>query len=99
VTPAEVLAWRAIAASADADGVSRAVLRTGSRPGQLYALTWLRDRDPQAYRRAAADLRRRGGDVEAQQGCIVFGAPIAVLLDEIERGDWTRDLWSEAAGR
>ena len=98
-TPTEVLAWRAIATSRAADSVFRTVLRTGGPTGQLYALIWLRDRDPVGFQRAAATLRHEAREVEAQQGCIVYRAPIAMILDAIERGDWTRDLWSEPARR
>src|SRR5437588_5967700 len=92
LTPNEVLAWRVVFHSPDADSIFQNLLGNASVAGQLYALAGLRFNDSNAFAKAAARLRARAGRVQTIRGCIVGSLTVAEAVREIERGDWTREF-------
>jgi hypothetical protein len=92
ITSTQALAWRVVFQSPAADSVFRSLLIDATRPGQLYALAGLFLTDPAAYARAAAEQRAQGGEVQTQLGCIVSRQPVAVLLNQLDRGEWSAEF-------
>jgi hypothetical protein len=99
ITPPEVLSWRLIARSPEADSVFENLLVTGSRPARLYGMAWFHRRQPAVYQTMAARERAEGGSVVTMSGCEVERRSIITVLDEMNRGDWTRDLSTAEGGR
>lgn len=50
--------------------------------------------DRAAYARGAARQRSQSGEVPTQFGCIVSQQPVAVVLEEMDRGEWSREFLS-----
>jgi xanthine/CO dehydrogenase XdhC/CoxF family maturation factor len=92
ITSTQVLAWRVVFQSPAADSVFRSLLSDGTRAGQLYALAALFINDHAAYLEGAARQRALGGDVATQFGCIGSQQPVAAILDEMDRGQWSAEL-------
>ena len=90
--PPEVLAWRYILPSDRADSVFKAILHDGPRPGQLYALAGLYLIDSVAYKRESRRLRSLAGDVPTVIGCIVGARSVSSVLDDMDRGWWTKEF-------
>ena len=90
--PNEVLAWRVISQSPRGQATFQELFRTASVPGKLYALAglWLGDRDE--FQRAAKALVAQGGTVRTMRGCIVAEESVARLVEEIEKGSWSREF-------
>ncbi len=98
MTPVEVLAWRVVLQSEQADSLFRDLLRSGTRPGQLYALAGLRflvdihRSDVGAYRSASQRLAQSRERVPTTIGCILSAAPLGSLVHEIDAGAWTDEF-------
>jgi len=92
LTPTEVLAWRVILQSPQADATFKRLLVSASVAGQLYALTGLRLTDHAYYQQAVKRMRMSGGSVRTTRGCIVSTEHVADLVREIDDGTWTREF-------
>ncbi len=79
-TPAEVRAFRNVLASPDGAARFRRLLANATVAGQLYALCGLFFLDAPAFDLELARLRRQGGQVEQQQGCIVSASSLSAIL-------------------
>ena len=88
VVPNTVVAWLILDRSPHADSLFRNLLRTSALPGQLYALAGLRRTSPGFFREAARQLAMARAHVNTFRGCIGGGAPIGVIIAELERGEW-----------
>jgi hypothetical protein len=92
ITSTQALAWRVVFQSPAADSVFQSLLSDATRPGQLYALAGLFINDHAAYVQGAVRQRTQGGVVSTQFGCIVSQQPVAGILDEMDRGDWSSEF-------
>lgn len=98
VTPPEVLAWRVVLRSDQADSVFRGLIRSGARPAQLYALAGLQflvqvgKSDSAAYRQAVRRIGRSRELVGTQIGCVGSTMPLDSLVRQIDAGLWTREF-------
>jgi hypothetical protein len=94
ITSAQALAWRVIFQSPAADSVFNSLLIDGTRPGQLYGLAGLFLIDRPRYIHAAAQQRALGGEVATQFGCVGSWQPVSGILDQMDRGYWSREFLS-----
>jgi len=92
ITPSEVLAWRVILQSPEADATFKRLLASGSVAGRLYALTGLRLTDHAYYQQAVKRMLMSGGSVRTTRGCIVSTEHVAELVREIDDGTWTSEF-------
>ena len=63
--------------------------------GQLYALLGLRARDRAAYQRALPKYGHGDASVETMRGCILQHEAFAVLVNQIDHGDYDSSLSRE----
>jgi len=91
--PPEALAWSAVARSAVAESAFKMLAASPSRPTRLYALAGLHRTDPDAYRGLAATERALGGTVPTVVGCLAQDVPVARIVNEMDEGKWTTELW------
>ena len=96
--PPQVLAWRIVLLSPRADSIFMDLLRSGTRPGQLYGLAGLRwlqeigNLDRGSYEAAARGLRTSEEMVPTLIGCIGAPQSVKTLVTEIDSGIWSREL-------
>jgi len=97
-TPPEVLAWRVVLHSDQADSIFQALITTGTPATELYGLAGLqfllqfRNGDSSFYRAALWRLERSSELVRTQIGCIGSASPMKRLAREVDRGSWTREF-------
>ena len=94
ITPPEVLAWHVILTSPNADSVFKALVKTASTPGRMYALVGIRLTDPVAFEKLAASIVSRGGAVPTMDGCVMTTERVSDVVGQIGRGEWVRRLLS-----
>jgi hypothetical protein len=92
IAPPELLAWRTIADSPQAESLFAGLAVEGTRPGRLYGLAGLYWANSQRYAALGNRLLLEGGIVPVGRGCILMDQPVEQVLAEIGRGRWSREF-------
>ncbi|KAA3604960.1 MAG: hypothetical protein DWQ01_20360 [Planctomycetota bacterium] len=80
-TPEEVLAWRRLIRTPQAESAFLYLLERGEAPGQLFALCALYSLAPATFQRKLPEFRRRKDEVEFQRGCVISRQAIGEIVD------------------
>ena len=88
----QALAWKTILQLPRADTLFETLLKTGSRPAQLYALAGLYLTDTLAFRYQARKLANAQDSVLTVEGCIGMVRPVRDLVAELRTGRWSAAL-------
>jgi len=92
ITPPEVLALRCMTQEPNAVAWLRDLARSGTMPGQLYALVGLRVLDSTEFERRIRRYTSNTDTVTTHAGDIVISHPVAVIAAGIQSGEYVREL-------